>query len=193
MKIGITGGIGSGKSYVCNILAQQGIRVYDCDTEARRLMNSSDDVRLQLCRLIGPEVYHDDGTLNKTVMTQYILASSHNVQAVNSIVHPVVARDFEQSGSNWMECAILYESCFETLVDKVVAVTAPLETRISRIISRNGIDRQQALEWISRQWPQEEVERRADFIIVNDGQQPLTPQIENILQVITPTDAPSVS
>ena len=193
MKIGITGGIGSGKSYVCNILAQQGIRVYDCDTEARRLMNSSDDVRLQLCRLIGPEVYSDDGTLNKTVMTQYILASSHNVQAVNSIVHPVVARDFEQSGSNWMECAILYESGFETLVDKVVAVTAPLETRISRIISRNGIDRQQALEWISRQWPQEEVERRADFIIVNDGQQPLQPQIENILQVITPTDAPSVS
>jgi dephospho-CoA kinase len=192
MKTGITGGIGSGKSYVCTLLKQRGIRVYDCDTEAKRLMNSSDEIYRQLCRLIGPEVYQTDSdalatgrharTLNKAVMQQFLLASDRNTQAVNDIVHPVVARDFQESGFDWMECAILYESGFERLVDKVIAVTAPIETRIERIMQRNGISREQAMEWIAKQWPQEEIARRADFIIDNDGEKDLLPQIEEILK-----------
>ena len=110
MKIAITGGIGSGKSYVCRILEKQGIRVYDCDAEAKRLMRT--DARLQagLKKLVGDQVYSAEGVLQKPVLAQFLLAGEANKQAVNDVVHPAVARDFEQSSYEWMESAILFDS-----------------------------------------------------------------------------------
>ena len=173
MKTGITGGIGSGKSYVCKLLAQRGIEVYDCDAAAKRLIRTSPRLRQQLKALIG--------SLDKAAISRFLLASEENQQAVNAIVHPAVFQDFEESGMLWMESAILFESGADKLVDRVVVVTAPEEVRIQRVMQRDGITREKALQWIARQWPQEQVKARADFEIINDGQVDLNSQIERLL------------
>lgn len=188
MKIGITGGIGSGKSYVCKLLAERGIQVYDCDSAAKRLMRNSAELKAQLTALIGLETYvrTELGTwqLNKAVVAQFLLASEANAHAIDAIVHPAVFRDFEESGLEWMESAILFESGAYRLVDRVVVVTAPEEVRIERVMQRDQISREKALEWIGRQWSQEEVRQRADFEIVNDGKADLKRQIEEIFQAL---------
>ena len=173
MKTGITGGIGSGKSYVCKLLAQRGIEVYDCDAAAKRLIRTSPHLRQQLKALIG--------SLDKAAISRFLLASEENQQAVNAIVHPAVFQDFEESGMLWMESAILFESGADKLVDRVIVVTAPEEIRIQRVMQRDGITREKALQWIARQWPQEQVKARADFEIVNDGHADLNSQIERLL------------
>jgi dephospho-CoA kinase len=173
MKTGITGGIGSGKSYICKLLAQRGIEVYDCDAAAKRLIRTSLHLRQQLKALIG--------SLDKAAISRFLLANEENQQAVNAIVHPAVFQDFEESGMMWMESAILFESGADKLVDRVVVVTAPEEVRIQRVMQRDGITREKALQWIARQWPQEQVKARADFEIINDGQADLNSQIERLL------------
>lgn len=179
-RIAITGGIGSGKSYVCRLLQRRGIDVYDCDAAAKRLMRCSPDLRQQLTQLIGPDTYIDD-QLNKAAVAQFLLSSDDHAHAIDAIVHPAVATDFIQSGKQWMECAILYESGFDRLVDKVIVVTAPDSIRLQRIMQRDGIPELKARQWIERQWPQEQVRRLADYEIVNDGLLPLLPQIERII------------
>ncbi|MBO4785901.1 MAG: dephospho-CoA kinase, partial [Prevotella sp.] len=105
MKTAITGGIGSGKSYVCQLLKERGIDIYDCDSAAKRLMRTSEQLKARLRALVGDDVYID-GRLNKPLLAQFLLASDNNKQAVNAIVHPAVADDFIASGMEWMECAI---------------------------------------------------------------------------------------
>ena len=184
MKIAITGGIGSGKSYVCRILEKQGIRVYDCDAEAKRLMRT--DARLQagLKKLVGEQVYSAEGVLQKPVLAQFLLAGEANKQAVNDVVHPAVARDFEQSDFDWLESAILFESGFihRTHFDFVVCVTAPEEVRIQRVMARDHIDRSRTLEWIHAQMSQAEVAARCDFEIVNDGKADVARQVNLLLE-----------
>lgn len=180
----ITGGIGSGKSYVCRLLERQGITVYDCDAAAKRLMRTSATLRQQLCQLIGNDAYNSDG-LNKAAVARFLLASDDNARAIDAIVHPAVAADFINSGARWMECAILFESGFNRLVDRTIVVTAPEQLRIERIMQRDGITAEKARQWLGKQWSQDEVRRLADYEIVNDGQQPLLPQIETIIQSIT--------
>lgn len=181
MKIGITGGIGSGKSYVCKLLAERGIEVYDCDSAAKRLMRSSDELRQRLTALIGKDTYTREGQLNKAVVAQFLLQSETNAHAIDAIVHPAVAEDFKQSGAQWMECAILFESGFDKLVDRVIVVTAPEDVRIERITKRDGISHEKAKEWIARQWPQEEVRRRAHYEIINDGTHDVNQQIDKLI------------
>lgn len=182
MKIGITGGIGSGKSYVCRRLETRGISVYDCDSAAKRLILTSPEIRKGLTALIGPEVYLSDGKLNKKAVTQFLLSSEDNAKAIDAIVHPAVFRDFEQSGLQWMESAILFESGAYKLVDRSVVVSCPDEIRIERVMQRDGISREKVLEWMNRQLPQEEVRRRADFEIINDGIADIDKQLNKILR-----------
>ncbi len=183
MKIAITGGIGSGKSYVCRQLAERGIRVYDCDAAAKRLMRTSPELQKQLKLLVGEDVY-EDGQLVKPVMARFLLASEENQKAVNDIVHPAVADDFRASGYKWMECAILFESGFDHLVDRVICVTAPEEVRIQRVMDRDGLSRERALEWLAKQLPQEVVLGRSNYRIINDGQADISQQIDTIIQQI---------
>ena len=182
MKIGITGGIGSGKSYVCRRLETRGISVYDCDSAAKRLILTSPEIRKGLTALIGPEVYLSDGKLNKKAVTQFLLSSEDNAKAIDAIVHPAVFRDFEQSGLQWMESAILFESGAYKLVDRSVVVSCPDEIRIERVMQRDGISREKVLEWMNRQLPQEEVRRRVDFEIINDGIADIDKQLNKILR-----------
>lgn len=181
MKIGITGGIGSGKSYVCNLLQQQGYAVYDCDSAAKRLINTSPEIRQGLTDLIGPNTYLDDGRLNKGAVAEFLLTSENNAHAIDHIVHPAVFDDFVKSGMEWMESAIIFESGIYRLVDRVIVVTAPEEVRIQRVMQRDGISREKVKEWMGRQLPQEVVRLLANFEIVNDGQTDLNKQLNNII------------
>ena len=184
MKIGITGGIGSGKSYICRLLEQRGYTVYDCDSAAKRLIRSSPFIRRRLTALIGPETYFKETgeyIPNKKAVAEFLLKSEENARAIDRIVHPAVFRDFIESGMEWMESAIIYESGIYRLVDRVIVVTAPKELRIQRVIARDEISREKVLEWMSHQLPQEEVRQRADFEIVNDGQADINRQLDEIL------------
>lgn len=185
MKIAITGGIGSGKSYVCRLLEKRGIEVYDCDAAAKRLMRLSDDLRRALTELIGPDAYVDD-VLQKKVIARFLLSDHRNAEALNNVVHPFVARDFMASGKDWIETAILFDSGFHRRIspDRVVCVTAPIEVRLDRIMVRDGLTRSQAQAWIQRQMPQDEVAGLSDYVIENDGMQSLDNQIDNILNKI---------
>lgn len=180
--IAITGGIGSGKSYVCQLLEKHGIKVYDCDAAAKRLMRTSATLRQQLRQLVGPQVYRGC-ILQKRVLAEFLLASEANKQAVNEIVHPAVARDFIESDYQWLESAILFDSGFHRRVpfSFVVCVSAPEAVRVQRIMARDGISEAKALEWIHRQMPQEQVEAQSDFVIVNDGVAPLEPQVDKLI------------
>lgn len=185
MRIALTGGIGSGKSYVGRILERHGIRVYDCDAAAKRLMAENADLQQQLRSLVGDEVY-TGGVLNRAVLAKYLLASETNKQRVNDVVHPLVASDFMQSGYEWLESAILFESGFHLRIgfDFTVCVLSPLDMRIKRIMQRDGISREKALAWIHTQMPQEEVAGRCDFVIENDGKKDLNKQIIELIKHI---------
>ena len=187
IKIAITGGIGSGKSYVCRILEKQGIKVYDCDAEAKRLMRYDADLQESLKQLVGEEVYSAEGILQKPVLAQFLLASEANKQAVNDVVHPAVARDFMKSGLVWCESAILFESRFDERVtfDKVVCVTAPVETRVERVMKRDGISREKALAWIEAQMPERDIVARSNWQIVNDGKEDVKAQVEDLLNKLS--------
>ena len=181
MKIGIAGGIGSGKSYVSQKIRDFGYEVYDCDNAAKRLINTSPDIRQKLTALIGPDTYTAEGLLNKRVVADFLLASEANGRAINDIVHPAVFRDFEESGLEWLESAIMYESGIYKLVDRVLAVVAPKEVRIQRVMARDNISREKVLEWMDRQMPQKELIHKADYVIVNDGQAEIDKQLKKII------------
>ena len=173
MKIGIAGGIGSGKSYVCQALRQRGYEVYDCDAAAKRLIRTSPDIRRELTALIGPDTYDaETGEFNKAAVARFLLASEANAQAIDAIVHPAVFRDFEASGLDWLESAIMFESGINRLMDIVIAVVAPKELRIQRVMERDHISREKVLEWMSRQY----------FVLVNDGKANIEHQLNKIIE-----------
>ena len=183
LRIAITGGIGSGKSFVCQLLRQRGIEVYDCDAAAKRLMRQSEPLRRQLTQLIGPDTYRD-GQLNKAAVAAFMMQSEECTQAVNRLVHPAVFEDFLGSGLQWVESAILFESGLFRYVDRAVCVTAPQDVRIQRVMERDGISREKTLEWMNKQMSQQEVLRRCDFEIRNDGSEDLNLQVERLLDEI---------
>lgn len=186
-KYGITGGIGSGKSYVCRSIEAAGYPVFYCDDEARRIIRTDADVRAALTALIGTSVYDEEGLPVKSVLSAYIRSGKEHADQVNAIVHPRVAEAFESwswlqpSPAVFMECALLFEARFDRFVDTSILVKAPLETRISRIMNRDGASRQQALEWMALQMPEEEKEQRANYIINNDGVAEIAPQLQRII------------
>ena len=186
MLTAITGGIGSGKSYVCRILESRGISVYDCDAAAKRLMRTSEKLQQELCQLVGQDVYTSDGQLQKRVLADFLLASEANKLALNDVIHPAVAEDFLSSGMTWLESAILFESGFDRRIrfDRIVCVSAPRDVRIQRIMRRDNITAEKAAEWIDTQMAQEEVERRSHFVIVNDGKSGIEQQVDNMLSKI---------
>ena len=151
-------------------------------------MRDSEELRQQLIDLIGPDAYIDKG-LNKPAIVRFLLNSEENARALDAIVHPAVFRDFEESGMRWMESAIIFESGIYRLVDRVIVVTAPLEVRLQRIIDRDGISREKAMEWVERQWPQDEVRRRADYELINDGRTPIRPQLDSLLTLLNITES----
>lgn len=171
-KIAICGGIGSGKSTVCQMFAERGVAIYDSDSRAKALMNESEPLRKALMAEFGAECY-EGGVLNRPYLAQRVFASPEQLAKLNAIVHPAVKSDFlawadMQSGDYViLESAILYESGFDALVDKVVAVLAPLPLRLERAMQRDGASREQIEARIKAQMSDDELMARADFAIVN--------------------------
>lgn len=178
MRIAITGGIGSGKSYVCHLLEERGISVFNCDIVAKTIIATHPAVRDELLALIAAE---GQTILTKQALGDYIRRGPDYAARVNAVVHPRVAEAFEHSGQEWMECAILFESGFDRLVDRVVVVTCPTEERIRRIIARDHCDEATARRWLALQMTDEERLDRADRHIVNDGTAPIEPQLDALL------------
>ena len=183
VRIAITGGIGSGKSFVCQRLVDRGVEVFNCDDVAKRLMREQQSLQQRLIALVGDDLYHD-GVLNKGAMARFILASEDNARKVDGIVHPAVAQAFIDSGLQWMECAILFESGFDRLVDLVVYVDAPLEVRIDRVMRRDNINRAKTLEWMGRQMNPDEARKRSHYVIINDGFSDIDKQLNEIIKHI---------
>ncbi len=174
-RLGITGGIGCGKTFVCSIIRETFcLPVYYCDAEAKRLIAANPGIRESLRRIVGTEVYDEGGALRRDVLASFLFASDANVKLVNSVVHPLVREDFrhwcsrQESGLVCLESAILYESGFDSEVDQVLLVDAPLETRISRAMQRDKATRQDVLARMQRQ-DVSLARRQADYTILNDA------------------------
>ena len=186
-SIAITGGIGSGKSYVSALLQAAGISVYNTDNEAKRLMLSDEGIRQDLIALLGEGVY-TDGALNKPMLASYLFAGPENAARINAIVHPRVKADFrrwmeEQEGQEivGLECAILFEAGFEDAVDAVVTVYAPEALRVERAMKRDGATEAQIRARIAAQMDDEEKCRLSDYIIYNDGSISLENQLSALV------------
>ncbi len=170
IKLAITGGIGSGKSYVARQMSQLlGIPVYDSDSNARRLNEQSPHIRKGLIDMLGPEIYDAQGHLNKSLLTTFLFASEENARSINALVHPIVRDDFIRWANRQtapvvaIETALLAESGIDQVVDKIIRVDAPLETRIQRAMQRDGASREQILDRMARQ-----TEYPCPHIIINN-------------------------
>ena len=197
MIIGITGGIGSGKSTIAKQLRAMGYAVYDTDSEAKRLIVEDAHVRQQIEQLFGSEVYKD-GVYQTALVAQRVFADHSLLAQLNAIVHPAVRADIERRVSGhasresrvenqknlfFIECAILYQAGFDSLCDKVVAVTAPEDVRLQRVIARDHSSSDKVLARMRAQQA-EEILQRADIIINNDGQTSILTLCEEILRFI---------
>ena len=187
ISIAITGGIGSGKSYISNILQEYGIPIYNTDDEAKRLMVSDEGIRRDLVALLGEEVYVE-GTLNKSLLASYLFADPENAARINGIVHPRVKMDFcrwlEQHSDQeivGMECAILFEAGFDDAVDSVVMVYAPENLRVERAVKRDHATEAQIRARIAAQLDDEEKRKRADYVIYTDGSISLDSQLSTLI------------
>lgn len=183
IRVGVTGGIGSGKSVVIRLLDTMGVPVYIADIESKKLTVNNDEIRKGLCELLGDNVYQD-GKLNKPLLASYLFASRENATKVESIIHPVVRKHFEQwclEHSNApivaMESAILLETQFIDTVDVVVVVSAPVDIRLKRAMLRDGATKEQIVARMAAQSSDEQKSRLADFTIINDGKTPIIPQV----------------
>ncbi len=194
--IAITGGIGSGKSVVSQLLRVMGYTVYDCDERAKWLMTHDEQLRNELCRLFGTDTYlpsaNGSWLLNKPYLSDVIFSRPDALTKMNACVHPAVWRDMqtqilaESKEYFFFESAILYESGFDHLStpDEVWAVSAPVELRILRAMQRDNASREKVLSRIASQMPQEEKIRRANHIILNDDTHSIIAQVHKLLETV---------
>lgn len=183
VKIGITGGIGSGKSYVAKIFSALGVPFYDADKEAKELMNTNQEIKTTLIQEFGAGVYNTEGHLNRAYLASQVFKDKEKLDKLNTAVHPVVI----QHGEEWAasqtfpyslkEAALLFESGSYKKLDYTILVTAPVDVRIERVMQRDAVNREDVLDRMSKQLPDDEKQKLADFIIVNDGMTPLLPQV----------------
>jgi len=191
MKIvGLTGGIGSGKSIVAELLHVYGIPVYNSDSRSKVLCQTDKELIISLIKLFGEAVYLPDGSLNRPFMAKAIFEDKVLLQASNQLIHPVVIRDFiewvgrQNAPFAVQETAILFEAGLDKLFDVVVCVTAPEELRIQRTCSRSGLKKEEVLSRMRNQLSDEERIRRSDIVLINDEIIPLIPQIEDLIKKI---------
>lgn len=190
VKVGITGGIGSGKSTACKVFSFLGIPVFEADLVAKQLMNSDPEIRLQLIHLFGPPVYLPDLTIDRKYLAGIVFNNLPLLAQLNAIVHPVVHRDFEkwcsEQYSDYIihESAILFESGFHKLMDKTIAVVANENERIDRVMKRDKITEEMVKQRMKNQLSDNEKIKLADFVIGNNDDELIIPQIIEIDKII---------
>jgi dephospho-CoA kinase len=182
-RIGITGGIGSGKSIVCKVFELLGVPIFYADNEAKKIYDD-EKVKTLLINKYGFEIYLPDGKLNKEKLSKIIFSNQDELKYINSLIHPLVAKAY----SEWCEkhkhfpytlkeAAILFESGAYKELDMVITVSAPVELRINRVMKRDNLTRIQILERIKHQWEEEKRIKYANFVIYNDDEHLVIPQI----------------
>ncbi|MFA6701817.1 MAG: dephospho-CoA kinase [Dysgonamonadaceae bacterium] len=190
IKVGVTGGIGSGKSVVCELLRVYGYPVYDADERAKELNNTSPIIRDKLISHFGKELYPDN-KLDKKKLANIIFTNSDNLKTANSIIHPEVAKDFikwilerERFEIVFMDAAVLLEAGFNKFLDKVITVYAPYSLRLERASERDKTDKKNIAERAKKQLPEEEKINLSDFVIYNDNTHSLIEQVSTLLNTL---------
>ncbi len=186
LKIGITGGIGSGKTIVCRVFALLGIPVYDSDYRAKWVMQHHPVLRQELISAFGAEIYNSDQQLDRAYLASLVFNNPEHLAVLNRLVHPRVKDDFtdwcaaaeQQSPYILKEAALMFESNAYKQVQKVITVSAPLEVRIKRVVQRDPHRKPTEVQAIiDKQLSEAERQSRADYIIYNDDQQLVIPQV----------------
>ncbi|WP_319481797.1 dephospho-CoA kinase [uncultured Draconibacterium sp.] len=186
LKIGITGGIGSGKSVICQVFKLLGAPVFEADVWAKKLVNSHDQIKTGLIDWYGPDIYSPNGTIDRKKLAGIIFTDSTEMKKVNDLIHPVVRQEFmiwaNQQNSPYVihEAAILFESGFYKMMEYTLLVTAPENIRIERVMKRDGSTIEAVKERMSKQWSDEQKRKLASREIKNDNKTLLIPQLIEI-------------
>ena len=191
LKIGITGGIGSGKSTVAKVFEQLGIPVYHADYWAKELMNTDALVIQRMKEIFGNAIYDSTGKADRKKIAEIVFNDKEKLNELNSVIHPAVWLH----GENWLkqhadkpyilkEAAILFESGGNKGVDKVIMISAPKELRIQRVIQRDNVTEEEVTARMANQWDDERKIALSDFVIVNDGKQLVIPQVLGVDRVL---------
>lgn len=190
-KVGVTGGIGSGKSLVCKIFHCLNVPVFSADDEAKVLLETDPEIRLILTGFFGEELYLS-GKLNKQMLAGYVFSDRKNMDKVNKAVHPAVFERFTEwltcqtkAAYVIMEAAILFETGADRFLDKVINITAPEEIRIERVCKRDGVSKEKVIERMNNQLTEKERKEKADINLVNDGKMMLLPRILEVHKLLS--------
>lgn len=187
IKVGITGGIGSGKTTVCKVFQILGVPIYFADIRAKVILDTNEEVKLKIINCFGNELLSDSGFVDRIKLAAFVFNSKEKLEKLNAILHPWVQIDFE----NWLkqhatynyilkEAAILFESGSFKNLDSIITVIAPLDLRISRVMFRDDISKSQIESRIDKQISDEEKIKRSQFVIYNNEEEFLIPQIFKI-------------
>lgn len=188
LKLGVTGGIGSGKTLVCTIISSMGYPVFNADYEAKQLIDNETRIIESIKGLFGEEIYINN-KLNRKRVAELVFTNPLLLEKLNFIVHPAVneyfnkwVEQFQSKSIVVKEAAILFESGANKGLDKIIGVIAPLEFRIQRVIDRDKVSYESVLHRINNQYPQDELIKKCDYIVENDGVKLLLPQIIKIIE-----------
>lgn len=183
IKIGITGGIGSGKSTICKVFELLGVPVFYADAESQKLLQTNKEIQHSIIKLFGDNILSSEGLIDRKKIGAIVFNDAHKLKSLNEIMHPAVFTHFE----NWVkkqvypyvikEAAILFESGADKQLDKIITVTCPINLRIGRVMKRDGVTSQSVEQRISNQWSDEEKIKHSQFIINNDECNLIIPQI----------------
>jgi dephospho-CoA kinase len=187
--IGLTGGIGSGKTTIANHFMKSGVPVYIADDEARKIMQS-DEIIEEIKKTFGTAIF-ENGILNREKLAQIVFGDPEKLKLLNAIIHPAVKKHFH----NWIldhknapfiiyEAAILFESGSYKDCDKIITVTAPMESRIQRVIHRDNSSREQVLKRINAQWNDDKRIAKSDYVIENDSIENAKSEVDKILKIL---------
>lgn len=188
LRIGLTGGIGSGKTTAAGIFETLDVPVYYADTAARRLMSESETLKKALRNEFGKDIWSDNGEPDRKLLADIVFSDVKKLQLLNSIIHPATIADAEEwigkqtSAYVIKEAALLFESGSNKNLDLVIGVDAPLELRIERAVARDKTSREQVIARINKQMPEDQKLSLCDFVIVNDEQHLLIPQVLELHQ-----------
>lgn len=184
LKVGLTGNIGSGKTTIAQVFELLGIPVFYADDEAKKVMVTDQVLIDGIKRTFGEEAYFDDGRLNRKYISGIVFNNKAELEKLNALVHPAVFRAFDSFDQQHKaapyvirEAAILFESGSYKMCDRAIMITAPLETRIARVMERDGISRADVENREARQLSQDEKLKLANDVIINDGKQLVIPQV----------------
>lgn len=186
LKIGITGGIGSGKSTICRIFNTLGVPVFEADVVAKKLLNTNISVKRKLIQLYGEDIYAEKNIIDRKKLAAIIFNDNIELQKVNAVIHPEVRKEFKrwtkQQHSEYIihEAAILFESGFYKLMDFTILVTAPENLRIEWLSKRDNSSKKEIKARIKKQWNDEQKRKLATLEIKNDNKQLIIPQILKI-------------